>query len=106
MFKGSSTKEQLELILTKLGTPSQEDLAQNASQAVIDSIRKMPTHEPRAWEGALSRAWRGGCWPQRRPVPDGGGYECALPPRYNSLRRVLPPPQRCSPRRRRWRWTC
>ncbi len=49
LFKGNSTREQLQLIIEKLGVPGPDDMTGITSPAVIDTIRRMgagATHQP------------------------------------------------------------
>ena len=55
MFRGNSTREQLDLIISKLGTPTPEVLRGNASRAVIESIRRQEHRNATPWEGAWRR---------------------------------------------------
>lgn len=46
ILKGSSTREQVELILNRLGTPSEEEITANSSKAVGDALRRMNVRNP------------------------------------------------------------
>ena len=50
LFKGASTREQLELVIAKLGTPTTSDLRQ-VSRGAAQSVRNMPVKEPVPWNG-------------------------------------------------------
>ena len=48
MFKGGSTREQLEIIIAKRGTPTDSDL-RHVSRGALEMIRRMPTTAPVPW---------------------------------------------------------
>lgn len=54
--QGASTREQLELIIAKLGTPSEAELRNITKKPVLDTIRRLPLRPPPDWRELLPHA--------------------------------------------------
>lgn len=52
LFKGANTREQLDLIIAKLGTPGPDDLRGITSKPVLDLLRRGPPKPAIPWTGA------------------------------------------------------
>ncbi len=70
IFKGISTKDQLEVIVSKLGAPSEEVIRGVASRTVIDVLRRGAHRDSVPWAGQLL-GWCKGSFLNAPPLSHG-----------------------------------